>query len=286
MKEFRIICWNIIGKVAKKNKIKMARLFSSNISYKADGLSYVLTIYVIQRDEISESELNYLMYSPFPGDSLDSANWESINANIKKHDGSNARCSISGNEGDIHFSWSAVAAVIDNKRIESYNDIINNDLLRTIIKAEMYVQSRWFIGDNSMDNVTKRLNCNLEILQRMESLVELTQAELDNEISANMHTLHKKILQKIVETSEIKVLYKSVLNQIKTQKKIKEAHDQDRKRRNSLIVNCFMAIFTASTLYKTIQDIITNEYSLTNIFIFGAMILVAIGTMIFNYYNK
>ena len=126
----------------------------------------------------------------------------------------------------------------------------------------------------------------MEELQRIESLTEFYQAELDNEISANMNTLQKNILSKVVETSSVKPLYKSVLSQIQTQRKIKVAHDQDAKKRNSLILNLFMAIFTASSLFKTLLDIINDSFSKTNIFLFGAMMVLAIGTVLFDYYNN
>lgn len=109
---------------------------------------------------------------------------------------------------------------------------------------------------------------------------------MDNEISANMNTLQKNILSKVVETSSVKPLYKSVLSQIQTQRKIKVAHDQDVKKRNSLILNLFMAIFTASSLFKTLLDIINDSFSKTNIVLFGTMLALAVGTILFDYYNN
>ena len=70
------------------------------------------------------------------------------------------------------------------------------------------------MADNSMDNVNKSMHCSLENLQRIESLTEFCQAELDNEISANMSTMYKDILKKIVESSKVSNLYKSVISQI------------------------------------------------------------------------
>ena len=98
--------------------------------------------------------------------------------------------------------------------------------------------------------------------------------------------LQKNILSKVVETSSVKPLYKSVLSQIQTQRKIKVAHDQDVKKRNSLILNLFMAIFTASSLFKTLLDIINDSFSKTNIVLFGTMLALAVGTILFDYYNN
>lgn len=67
----------------------------------------------------------------------------------------------------------------------------DNEILTHLLKVEAYVQSRWFIADNSMDNVNKNSTATMESLQRTASLMEFYQAELDNEISANMNTLQK-----------------------------------------------------------------------------------------------
>ena len=101
-----------------------------------------------------------------------------------------------------------------------------------------------------------------------------------------MNTLYKKVLNQVVKTSEVKQLYKSVASQINTQKKIKEAHYQDKKKKNKLIADLFLAIFSASSLYKTVLDLVKGEFSWGNWVLFGAMMVVAIGTIIFNYKNK
>ena len=137
-----------------------------------------------------------------------------------------------------------------------------------------------------MDNVNKNSSYSMETLQRLASLIEFSQAEIESDISANMNTLYKKILNQVVITSEVKQLYKSVANQINTQKKIKEAQYQDKKRKNKLIVDLFLAVFSASSLYKTISDLVYGSFSWVNWLLFGAMSLVAVGTIIFNYKNK
>ena len=47
-----------------------------------------------------------------------------------------------------------------------------------------------------------------------------------------------------------------------------------------------MAIFTASSLFKTLLDIINDSFSKTNIALFGAMLALAVGTILFDYYNN
>ncbi len=285
MLDLRIKCWDIINSIAKKMNIKKARPFSSNISYKSQGLSYVLTIYIIKNNELSNKEINYLMYSPLPKGIHGKQYWDLLQNDLLNFNDLWPETIVNTNHSIMHFSWSAVSAIVSND-INNFDEVVENTEISNLVKAEIYVQSRWFIADNSMDNITKNYNCKLEELQRMESLAEFYQAELDNEISANMDTLFKQILEKVVLTSSVKNLYKSVLNQMKTQRKIKEAHDADRRKRNGLILNLFMAIFTASSLFKTVSDLISKDFSITNIFIFVAMLIVAIFTVLFDYYNK
>lgn len=137
-----------------------------------------------------------------------------------------------------------------------------------------------------MDNITKTTTCSMESLQRLASLIEYSQSELENGISANMSSLYKAILEKVIVTSEVKQLYKSVSNQISIQKKIKEAQNLDRKKKNKVVVDIFLAVFTASSLYKTVWDIVKSQFSWRNWVLFIALLAVAIATVLFNYKNK
>ena len=285
MLDFRKVCWALAEETAKKNKVKCVRSFSSNIDYKSEGLSYVLTAYLFEENELTDKELNYVMYSPITKHVTEPQNWETLEKSIIEHDGKNKEYVLQTPHAKMLFSWSAVAIVL-NKRITAYADIVESNELSTLIKTELYVQSRWFIADNSMDNVNKSYDCKLEELQRIESVIEFYQSELENDISANMNTLYKVIVDNVVETSSIRPLYKSVLGQIKTQKKIKEAHEQDMKKRNRFIANLFLAVFTASSFFKTILDVIAKEFSVLNIVLFAVTMVLAVGTIVFDYFNK
>ena len=282
---FREICWKLVAEGVKRKKIKHLRPFSSNINYKATGLSYVLTIYLFNDGEISEREMNNLLCSSMFSKVVNQESWERIDKEIKNTDATDNPYVIDGSVAKVYASWSAVA-VVSSKPFQTIDDLRNNEAITQLIKVEAYVQSRWFVADNSMDNVNKDSTASMESLQRIASLMEFCQAELDNEISANMGTLQKNLLKLVVETSSVKQLYKSVLNQIKTQLKIKEAHNTDKKRKNRLIADLFLAVFSASSLYKTILDLIEGQFGWLNWVIFGAMMIVAVGTIIFNYKNR
>lgn len=77
-----------------------------------------------------------------------------------------------------------------------------------------------------------------------------------------------------------------MLTQIKMQLTIKEAHYQDKKSKNRLIADLFLAVFSASSLYKTILDLATGSFGWWNWVLFIAMMFVAVGTIVFNYKNR
>ena len=285
MLTFREICWKLVSEGAKKREILHVRKFSGAKSYKADGLSYVLTIYLLNQKDFTENEMNHLMCSTVFHKVANPEKWEEINNIVISTEAEDKPAVLQIGEDFSYYSWSAVA-VTTKEYFASYEDALKNTLVANILKAELYVQSRWLIADNSMDNVNKNSHYNMESLQRLLSYIEFLQAELENDISANMHTLYKKVLNQVVASSEVKQLYKSVLSQINTQKKIKEAIYQDKKRKNKLIMDLFLAIFSASSLYKTLNDLIHQTFSWINWVIFGAMLLVAVGTILFNYKNK
>lgn len=282
---FREICWSIVADGAKQRKIQHTRKFSGSKNYKADGLSYVLTVYLIKENELTKNEFNHLMRSTVFSKVTDKNEWDNICKTISGTECEDSATTLKIGDTSSYYSWSAVAVEVKHD-LKNYDEIIKDPIVSVLLKAELYVQSRWFIADNSMDNINKNSDCSMESLQRLASLIEFSQAELENDISANMNTLYKKVLNQVVITSEVKQLYKSVASQINTQKKIKEANYQDKKKKNKLIADLFLAIFSASSLYKTVWDIVKGEFSWVNLALFGAMMVVAIGTIIFNYKNK
>lgn len=285
MLQFREICWDIVYDGVKHKRIDHLREYSGNRKYKSDGLSYVLTMYLFERGEISDKEMKHLLCSSMFAKIIDPNKWELIDNDIKNSEPKESPLILDCGSVTVYSSWSAVA-VVTNKKITKLDDLRDNEILTHLLKVEAYVQSRWFIADNSMDNVNKNSTATMESLQRTASLMEFYQAELDNEISANMNTLQKNLLKQIVETSSVKHLYKSVLTQIKMQLTIKEAHYQDKKSKNRLIADLFLAVFSASSLYKTILDLATGSFGWWNWVLFIAMMFVAVGTIVFNYKNR
>ena len=285
MLEFRNVCWTLIKKVASRFKIRPVRTYSSNSNYKFQVLSYVLKIYVLNQSEISEKEQNYLMYASVPKLTGKKDLFYEAQKRMEEYASLHEECCIKTGSDKLLFSWSGVCILLDDN-CQSFEELTSNSIICSVIRTEIYIQSRWFIGDNSLDNAKKNYNMTLEDLQRVESLLEYYAAEIENEISANMSTMQKEIVKKVVETSAIKSLYDSVLRQVCMQRRIKSARDMDRKKKNTLIVNSFLAIFTASSLYKTVSEIIEKDFSTKNILIFIAMLVVAIGTILVNYYNS
>lgn len=287
-------CWRLVKKGEKRKKIEVVRPFSSNADYKSKGLSYVLTAYLFCKKDFENKtekdrekcivQLNNLLYSSIFADIGDRSKWDEIEKNLQEEI-PEKEVSVKASNAELYFSWSAVAFAGDSE-IKNFADIKNNKVLATLMRVETYIQARWSVADYSMDNVNKYNKCNMESIQNMAGIVEFYQAEIDNAISANMQTLHRNILQKVIDTSNVKDVYQSVLRQIETQIKIKEAHYRDRNVKSKLIVDIFLAMFTAASLYKTVIDIIAQNFKWYNFLFLGIAILLSVGAVYVNYKKR
>lgn len=284
MLEFREMCWKIIREIATIHK-SVIRKFSSNKLYKSNGLSYVLTIHIFRKNTITPKEVNSLMYSYLLSGIIKEENWESIEKALKEETQEYEEKKIEIMNEKIYFAWSGVA-VITNELSEIYEELIKNPIISALIRAEIYIQSRWFIADNSIDNINKNSNYSLEGLQKVASMIEFSQAEIENETSANMDRLYKSILEGVVQSSNVKNIYKSVSSQLSIQKQIKEAYYADKRSRNRFLGNCFLAIFTACSLYEAVYSLITDKFSFWNGMLFSAILLISIIAVWIEYKNE
>ncbi len=272
--------WEILRSVSKRHKVKCVREYSSNINYKNNGLSYVLTIYLFSKNDFTDKELKYLLYSPLVDEI--GITRQKANKLINEFEIEKIYFCLSS-QARYMFSWSAVSAEME-KVPKTFDEIFNHTGLSRIIKKEIYVQSKWFLADNSLDNAMKSFNNKLVGLQRLDGVLEQNEAELNNEIGANMTTEEKKILQNIIYTSDIKPLYSSVKCQIRIQMKLNEEFEEKIKKRNVFILSIFMAVFTACSLYSEVNSIITGEQQ--NIILLISILFIAVGAVVIDYLNK
>lgn len=284
MLDFRELCWKTIREIVGTNN-EAIRKFSSNKSYKSNGLSYVLTIHIFRENTITHKKMKSLMYSYLLSGIIKSEDWESIEQLLEEEQQEYEETTIDIMNQKIYFAWSGVS-VITNDFTENYEQLLENAIIANLIKAEIYIQSMWFIADNSMDNINKNTDYNLENLQKIASMIEFSQAEIENEISANMDTLYKKILQKVIQSSEVKKIYQSVSSQINIHKKIKEAYYEDIKSKNRFLVNAFLAIFTACSLYEAVYEMITSERKFLTITLFTILLIISVVTVWIQYKNR
>ena len=280
MAEFKSSCWGIIEKTTKELKISLLRPYSSCDSYKYHGFSYVLTMYIANKNDTSEKELNYLLYASVLKANLDSKKWKQIGDISNSNESYDVVSVKEGENSSAYFSWSAVAIYVD--RDYKIEELVELDVFKNMLKAEIYVQTRWFVGDNTLDNVRGKYY-NLEKIERLIGLLDLTMSELKNETSANMSTFYKKICKCIIETSGINTLYSSASSQLNIQRNIKKAQYEKIKNKNRLILNIILSVFTAVSLAKTIKEFLDGDHSVRNWIIFGITICIAVGIILVNY---
>lgn len=276
--------WATTNEVARKYPKKYLRKNSSNLYYKNHGFSYVLSIYLINKDTISQNELLNLMYSSSWSQVLDEEKWPQIEDSIKKPIVKTTN-DIDIGHYQIHFSWTGVA-IVSPKSFNCFKDVLDDSVVSNVVKAENYVQSRWFLGDSCLDNFKLDKKTNLEKIISIQNELEFIEAELDNKTSANMTTFYKEVTAKIVETSEIKSLYSSVIRQVKVQASLTRAKIEDSKRRSLFVSSILVAIFTAFSMYKSINEFLNSGFDARNVTLFVITCLLAFGLVVFEYINS
>ena len=276
--------WETTSEISKLYPKKYIRKKTSNKLYKHYGLSYILSIYLIDRETISDDELHNLMYSSTWNQVLKEENWSSIDENVKKQIIKETNELNTGNY-QIHFSWTGLAIVSDNS-YTCFRDVLEDGIVSNVVKAENYVQSRWFLGDGCLDNFKLENKTTLENVVVIQNELEFIQAELENKTSANMTTFYKEVTSRIIETSEIKSLYSSVIRQIKVQANLTKAKIEDSKRRSLFISSILVAIFTAFSMYKAINEFINGKFDVRNIVLFVSVCVLAFGLVVFEYFNN
>ncbi len=287
---FMGIAWRAVSKLNEKErkfKNRHIRKISSDASYKSNGLSYVLSIYVLDRAVFDDDQIDYLLYSASNNQVLQKESWKELSSKeIPQGAYKKQERKIENGDGDTFYSWSAVA-IANSKRHIGFSDILNDGVLCDLIKAEIYIQSRWFLGDNSLDNFKMSKKINLEGIEKVKNVLEATYASLDNETSANMTTLYKKMIKEIIETSDIKRLYKSSISQLNIQKNLTLSKNEDSKRKSALITNILMSVFTAMSLYKSLNEFSKSSFDAKSITLFCCSLLLAVGMVVWNFFiNK
>lgn len=277
--------WATTKEVARKYPKKYLRKNSSNLDYKHHGFSYVLSIYLINKDTISQNELLNLMYSSYWRQVLDEEKWPQIEDDIKKTVIKTTNYIDNGNNYQIHFSWTGVA-IVSPKSFNCFKDVLDDSVVSNVVKAENYVQSRWFLGDSCLDNFKLDKKINLEKIISIQNELEFIEAELDNTTSANMTSFYKKVTAKIVETSEIKSLYSSVIRQVKVQASLSRAKIEKSKRRSLFVSSILVSIFTAFSMYKSINEFLNSGFDTRNVILFITTCLLAFGLVVFEYINS
>ena len=280
MLNFKRECWKTMAKLLKEMKLNMLRPYSACENYKSKGFSYVLTMYIINKNNVRLEDQNFLLYSTILKSNLEPSKWDETNKKINADLEVKPVLVKESESSSAYFSWSAVSLYLD--RYYSIKELLALDIYKNMLKAEIYVQTRWFVGDNTLDNVRGKYY-NLEKIERLIGLLQLTSSELDNETSANMNSFYKDIVKCIIETSSIKSLYKSASAQLVVQRNIKNAQYERAKSKNRLILNLILSIFTAISLAKTIKEFLDGDHSVRNWIIFGVTIVLAILIIVVNY---
>lgn len=143
------------------------------------------------------------------------------------------------------------------------------------------------MGDAAIDNF-KFKRASLENVVKTQAMVDIVKAELNNNTSANKTSFNRKVLNECIETFGIKQVYNSTSEQIKIQKQLIETRISNKVRRNKLIIDLFVAIFTGASLYKAIMEAKNSSggWDWASFAIFLVCVLIAVGIVIINHFGE
>lgn len=143
------------------------------------------------------------------------------------------------------------------------------------------------MGDAAIDNF-KFKRATLENVVKTQAMVDIVKAELNNNTSANMTSFNRKVLNECIETFGIKQVYNSTSEQLKIQKQLIETRMSNKVRRNKLIIDLFVAIFTGASLYKAIMEAKNSSdgWDWASFAIFLVCVLIAVEIVIINHFGE
>lgn len=255
---FMQIVWKI-----RKNKI---RNFSSTISYKYGGLSYVLTIYYIVDKEInpkSREQTNLLMNPIILKDIQDPNKWESIKKQVDIYNCPDSNLEAYSDVTFVASSWSAVAVWVK----EQTNDISN------VIMYEAELQAVWCLFDTIINNLENVEIKNIE-LQKQKSIAANAFLNISGILNANMGSNEKQVFEKIYVTSGIEIIKEKCMMLLENRIAIEEAKHNKKQNIYGIITEILLVSFTLIQLFSPIKNLFFGEVTREDLIIGCVMILV------------
>lgn len=263
LREFMQIVWN--------STTETTRNLSANISYKHQGLSYVMSIYhLIESNYQEQLNLNLLMNPNILSNILSDNQWDSIKEKIPICDKKEYSCIDFDGTSKVLSSWSAVA-------------VLEKEETETIMKISAYeieLQACWFLFDCMIDNVSKT-DMGLVDLQKSKNLMTNTSLEINMILSANMSTSEREIMNNIYATSEIRMLEKKLVLLLENRIALAEAKLSEKQGIYSTVTEILLVVFTLVSIYEPMKDMMIGTLSKTDIIVGVFMLILFIISTIF-----
>lgn len=253
-----------------KSVDKKIRPYSSNESYKHNGLSYILSIYHIIDDSNTFNnpecnELSLLMNPSILSNILVEEQWTAIGKKIESYSKKEYFIKDYNDSTKIAASWSAVAVIEPHK-----SNVINK-----IVAYEVMLQASWFLFDCIIDNIKNTQMTNIA-LQKEKSLASNMSLEVSNILSANISTNEKNALDIIYSTSGFDTLKEKLFLLLENRIAIEEARINHRQGIYGIISEILLVLFTLVSIYDPIKNLANGTLSTTDIIIGIIMLIVLV----------
>jgi len=270
MNDFKELCWSIANKV-KFYKWTCKRASTGNPEFKHYGFSFSNSMFLCHNN-ITPQNIAYLQDSSVLINNPDSKEGAKKCIDEIKHYKKvpNKENEINTYDFDISFAWNGEIVNCKDKsanKIERISDLYKFNEIKFLIAVEINITAKYFIADNCVGNSIENQSPDIADWQTVQGMLESYASDLDNTTSSDLPSFYLLVQSKIITTSKIKDLYKSVCSKINSLKEKRKQIDkklsireESRGKRILLVVQILIALFAGAATGKTIVDVISAQY--------------------------
>lgn len=244
------------------------RPYSSCKNYKQTGLSYILTIYHVVNDKLTDNfdtQLDLMMNPTLMKNILDETKWDSISSAVDKYVTAGHDVVEYSDSSKVLASWSSVA-VVEQK---------NTGLIEQVIAYEIMLQSCWFLLDVIVDNLENDDFSGME-LQRFKAITSKIYLNVDAKIGANMSTSDRMSENIIYKTSGIELIERKASLLLDSKISIEQAKQESRQTLSGIITEILLIGFTLFQIHTPVKDILTGNLTDADVFTMIILVLVLV----------
>lgn len=249
--DFINVLWDCVN-------VKKTRGSSSSRSFRNNGISYTLCITAVDipgflSTDISETlrkNIYAMLDTSAFNNIMNRERWESIKSRIDCDDISTLDISKMSENLIMSDNWSGVVIAGDLQK--------NSTCLEWFVEFEIYLQSMWLLFDAYGENIKHQNYSSIE-LQKISNVVEYYKVQLANDISSNMEQSRHKMRQSLIETSDIKTIFRNMQGTLQNRLKLNMLYDEKKRGKFAFLSDVALLIIAIMQIYGVINSLISAD---------------------------